>query len=92
MSNGEPWEFFKTIENTVKRLETVETTALDGAIVGILAFGYAFAAFHESAPHRTRVAKDELMLRLKKWPLSQQMVDALEGTMLDVCDGFEGRG
>ncbi len=95
MSNGEEWRFFERIEKlekATKKLKFTETTALDGAIVGILAFGYAFAAFHESTPHRARAAKDEVMLRLKKWPLSQPMVDSLEEMMLIICDEFEGRG
>ncbi len=95
MSNSEQWEFFgriEKLEKATKELKFTEATALDGAIVGIIAFGYAFAAFHESAPHTARAAKDQAMPALKKTHLSKQMVDALEETMLIVCDEFEGRG
>ena len=92
MSNGEPWEFFKTIENTAKRLEATEATAEENRAILLLTFALAFAAFYESAPHTARARKDLVMARLKKMPLSQQIVNALEEAMLAACDELERRG
>lgn len=92
MSNGEPWDFFKTIENTAKGLEATEATARENRAILLLTFALAFAAFHESTPHTARAGKDLVIARLKKIPLSKQIVDALEETMLGVCDVFERRG
>ncbi len=92
MSNGEPWEFFKTIENTVKRQDATEATARENKAVLLATFWLAFAAFHVGTLHAARVNKDVIMAMLKKTPLSKQMVNALEETMLDVCDAFERRG
>ncbi|GAI25273.1 unnamed protein product [marine sediment metagenome] len=92
MSNTEEWQFFERIEELekiAKGLKSTETTALDGAIVGMIAFALAFFAFYESTPSSARAGKDELMLRLKKLPLSQQTVDGLEEMMLKMCDGLE---
>lgn len=70
MSNGEPWEFFKRIEDleeTTKGLEATEATAHENRAILLLIFALAFAAFHESAPHMARVGKDLVMARLKTY-------------------------
>ncbi len=95
MSNTEEFEFFKRIEDlekTTKALEATEATAQENRRVLLLTFWLAFAATFGTVPHIARATKDQAMAALKKTHLSKQMVDALEETMLDVCDAFERRG
>lgn len=45
MSNGEPWDFFKAIEdlqNAVKGFEATKATAQDTRLIAIMAFFYGF--------------------------------------------------
>lgn len=92
MSNGEEWEFFKTIENNVKRLEAIEATARENRTILLVIFWLAFAARFEHTPKIARAAKDRIMLALKDLGLSQNMLDTLETIMLKECDRFEARG
>lgn len=89
MSNGEQWDFFKTIENTAKGLEAVEATAQENRTILLVLFWLAFSARFEHTPKIARAAKDKIMLALKDLGLSQNMLDVLEDIMLKQCDSFE---
>ncbi|MCK4387691.1 MAG: hypothetical protein KAW00_02865 [Dehalococcoidia bacterium] len=92
MSDGESWEFFKTIENNVKRLKAIEATAQENRTILLVLFWLAFTARFEHTPEIARAAKDKSLLALKDLGLSQSMLDALEAIMLKQCDTFEARG
>lgn len=92
MSNGEPWEFFKTIENTAKRLEAAEATAEENRALLVMTFRLTFFAMFSHTPKLARAGKDDIMRMLKDLGLSQQMLDILEDDMLKLCETFETLG
>lgn len=92
MSNGEPWDFFKAIEDlqdTVKGLEATKARAQDTRLIAIMAFLMAFMAFYFRTPRIARQGKDSITSTLKAWGLSSRALNTLEIILRGACDELE---
>lgn len=71
-----------------KRLEHVELTQKDIAIIAVYGFQLAFAAFCQHAPKNARKIKDIILGDLKRG-LSKIPLDVLTEGLTDLCDFYD---